>query len=474
VRRAVELARRLSVALERVRLHREALAGREAAEQANRAKSQFLATMSHELRTPLNAITGYAELMELGVAGPTSEQQLTYLGRVRVSAKHLLGLINEVLDLAKVEAGRVTVARAPLDLGTAADEALALVRPQAAARRLTLDATACVGATPAVGDAGRVRQILTNLLSNAVKFTAPGGRITLVAGVQAQPDPLANRSGSEPSAYLRVTDTGIGIPDDKLESVFEPFVQVDGAYTRQHGGTGLGLAISRRLARLMHGDLTLESRVGEGSTFTLWLPTVPLYRVAGRLTPASGLRTVVRAASPPAADVSELLHASVPLVLRRFVERLRTDPLTAEARGMPDVEVEHHVAAFVAELAQEIAILDSRDGNRSALIRDGSAIQTVIMQRRAAQRRRLGWTEGAVRREYTILGEELEAALRVGGAPPGQGPAWSDHAALDDAISLVRAFVQEACRAGVVAFRDAEPPPPGGNPPVPIAEASRH
>ena len=458
--RGVELARRLSVALERVRLHREAVAGRLAAEQANRAKSRFLATMSHELRTPLNAITGYTELMELGVAGAITDQQLGYLGRVRASARHLLGLINEVLDLAKVEAGRVTVTRVPFDVGTAAEEALALVRPQAAARRLALGDASCAAGVPAVGDAGRVRQILANLLSNAVKFTAPGGSIALACGVSDAPDAAATLPGRGPWAYVRVADSGIGIPADKLDVVFEPFVQVDGAYTRQHGGTGLGLAISRRLARLMHGDLTAASRPGEGSVFTLWLPTTPLYTVAGRLTPATGLRTVPRVASAPRQELSDLLRAAVPLVLQRFVERLRGDPLTGRSVA-PEVELEHYVSTFVAGMAQEIAILDSREGDRGALIRDGSAIQSVILARHVAQRRRLGWSEAAMRREYTILAEELEGALRLGASAPGRaggaGGIDGSDPALDDAVALVRQFVEQACRASVASFRGAGP-----------------
>jgi PAS domain S-box-containing protein len=252
----------------------EAERARSDAESASRAKSEFLANMSHELRTPINAIIGYADLMELGIAGPLTEGQRDQLARIRVSSEHLLMLIEDILDLSKIEAGRVEIARETGRLTEAVDAALSLIGPQAAARRHEVDCE-CQPEEGLLylGDEGRVRQILVNLLSNAVKFTEPGGRIGVSCESGTTPAPGARLEGSGPFVCVTISDTGPGIPPEHQEAVFDPFVQVETGRTRTRGGTGLGLAISRQLARLMGGDLTLESQPGEGSRFTLWLPT---------------------------------------------------------------------------------------------------------------------------------------------------------------------------------------------------------
>ena len=250
---------------------------RRAAEHASHVKSQFLATMSHEIRTPINAIIGYTELLDLEIAGTLTNEQRAQLARIRASGRHLVGLIDDVLDLAKVEADRLSVERSTAIAGAAVDTALSLVRPQAVAKAIKL-ATACEGDrnAPYLGDQARVQQILINLLSNAVKFTPAHGRISVRCGavdIDAGPAPASrNGGGGGGWTYMTVEDTGIGIPEEKMESIFQPFTQVESGYTRTHGGTGLGLTISRRLARLMGGDLTVESREGDGSRFTLWLP----------------------------------------------------------------------------------------------------------------------------------------------------------------------------------------------------------
>ena len=248
---------------------------REAAEQADKAKGIFLATMSHEFRTPLNAQIGYLQLLEMEVAGPMTDAQRQYVRRLRASSEHLLGLVNDVLDLAKVEAGQLTVVHEPAIADRATESAIALLLPQAEAKGVTL--TDLDGATDVayVGDEHRVRQILLNLLSNAVKFTPRGGRVEVerLRSTDAPPG-VGEGEGAPPSwAVIRVRDTGIGIGAADLDTVFAPFHQVDGGHTRAEGGTGLGLAISRKLARLMGGDLLVESEVGAGSTFSLWLPT---------------------------------------------------------------------------------------------------------------------------------------------------------------------------------------------------------
>jgi signal transduction histidine kinase len=231
-----------------------------AADAANAAKSQFLAVMSHELRTPLNAIGGYAELMELGIRGPVSAEQRSDLARIQASQRHLLGLINDVLNYARVEAGSVRYAVTDVDLREAVASAEALVAPQARAKGLTLSTVPCPAGLTARADDEKLRQVLVNLLSNAVKFTDPGGCVELAAEADGE------------VVRVHVRDTGLGIPTDKLKAIFEPFVQVRSDLTRTAEGTGLGLAISRDLARGMGGDLTVESALGKGSTFTLTLP----------------------------------------------------------------------------------------------------------------------------------------------------------------------------------------------------------
>ncbi len=241
---------------------------------ANSAKSEFLASMSHEFRTPINAIIGYSELLEMGISGDLNDLQTEQLRRIRGSSKHLLGLIEDVLDLAKIEAGRITIERerSPIEVPVAA--ALELIEPQAAARNLKVE-NRCMGEGEEVfflGDPDRVRQILANLLTNAIKFTEPGGTVAVSCGGETEPSPEAEISGAGPWTYIAVSDTGAGIPPGQMPTLFEPFVQGEIGRTRTKGGTGLGLTISRRLARLMGGDLTVVSRVDEGSCFTLWLP----------------------------------------------------------------------------------------------------------------------------------------------------------------------------------------------------------
>jgi signal transduction histidine kinase len=244
---------------------REAEEARSAAEAANRAKSEFLAVMSHELRTPLNAIGGYAELMELGLRGPVTAQQREDLGRIQRSQRHLLGLVNEVLNYAKLETGVVQYEIRDVRVCDAVTEAEGLILPQARARKLALSVADCPGALTVRADPEKLRQVLVNLLSNAIKFT--NARDGLPGRVEVTCEP-----GPDGRVRVRVRDTGIGIAADKLAMIFEPFVQVRGDLTRTAEGAGLGLAISRDLARGMGGDLTVESTPGVGSTFTLALP----------------------------------------------------------------------------------------------------------------------------------------------------------------------------------------------------------
>ena len=236
-------------------------AAREVADHANHAKSQFLATMSHELRTPLNAIGGYVDLISLGIHGPVTAEQMQALERVTRSQRHLLRLINDVLNLARIEAGRLDYRIDPLLMQEVIASVVPMIEPQMASAQLTLESRVEPG-LEAAADRDKVQQVLINLLTNALKFTPAGGHVT----IRARLDPAGRH------VLTQIGDTGIGIPADKLTSIFDPFVQVDSRHARTIEGSGLGLSISRDLARGMRGDLTVDSTPGVGSTFTLRLP----------------------------------------------------------------------------------------------------------------------------------------------------------------------------------------------------------
>jgi signal transduction histidine kinase len=216
--------------------------------------------MSHELRTPLNAIGGYAELLATEIRGPVTDQQRADLERIKKNQRHLLSLINDILNFAKLEAGRVAFRPSVVSMSEALAQLEALVAPQLQQKGLRYAYHCCDASFTAYVDPERLQQILLNLLSNAIKFTPAGGEI--VVECHAAPDAMR----------VTVRDTGVGIPADKLEQIFEPFVQLDRGQVGSSIGTGLGLAISRDLARAMDGDLAAESVLDEGSTFTLSVP----------------------------------------------------------------------------------------------------------------------------------------------------------------------------------------------------------
>jgi signal transduction histidine kinase len=275
-REARELAHELALTNEELRsAMSEARKAWQAADAANRSKAEFLAVMSHELRTPLNSIGGYVDLLEMELRGPLTDSQKSDLQRIKRGQEHLLRIINDILNFTRLEATEVKYELIDVPVRALLADLDAVVSSLAAAKELEY---ACDMPSHGVftrTDPDKLRQILINLLANAVKFTPPGGRIKISC------------AADESTVSLSVEDNGPGIPADKIDAVFEPFVQLDRGLTRTTEGTGLGLAISRGLARGMGAEITLKTEVGKGSTFTLVLPLVRI-----RATPPGGVKAV--------------------------------------------------------------------------------------------------------------------------------------------------------------------------------------
>jgi signal transduction histidine kinase len=447
---AEDLASRAAMAIDNARLHREVSTARlvtesamEAAEDAGRRKSEFLATMSHEFRTPLNAILGYSQILDMGVLGPTTPAQHSHLERLQASARHLLQLVDDVLDVAKVDADRLDVRQESLVTGASVVSAVSLVHPQATAKGIRLlDLGAATPGVPYIGDERRVRQILVNLLSNAVKFTPSGGDVTVNCGSTDDPDPGAQLPGGSlvPTdsespdvartwAFIRVADTGPGVPSGFMSRLFEPFVQADGALTREKGGTGLGLAISRRLARRMGGDLTARSREGDGATFTLWLPmhektssprAAPSGAPTARRTPPGSLSSVSRDGESLSAAAYDVLYAigtklstDSEIIAERYVAALRADGRFPGSNDLHNAQLRDHATPFVGLLASQLTILGETRGQDPELLADGGHLQRLMAELHGAQRHRLGWNESDIERETKILTVEVERAINA-------------------------------------------------------------
>jgi signal transduction histidine kinase len=435
------------------RLLADAEAARREADAANQAKSGFLATMSHEFRTPVNAVIGYANLLDMELAGPLTEQQRGYLERLGRSSHHLLGLVNDVLDLSKIEAGETHVAQQDGMTGPAVGAALDVIGPAAAQRGVRLvDGQPDTAGVPYVGDEDRVRQVVVNLLSNAVKFTAPGGTVTVACDSVSAAAPAASHlRGEGPWALVRVEDTGVGIAPEDQGRIFEPFHQVDGGHTRTVGGTGLGLAISRRLARLMGGDLTVESTLGVGSAFTLWLPAArheagQLHETAAERS-ARAERDLTRLETPGLGEVGGLLHDAVSEVIGAYTDRLRADPAIPRGATMTRIQLEDHAISFLADLAQSLVIVGDAGPEAVELLKDGSAIQRAIAEAHGARRHAQGWDEAALRRDQDIFREEVERAVRAG-LKPGS-------AAVDEAVRVLLGLIDRGQGIAVRAWRRA-------------------
>jgi PAS domain S-box-containing protein len=326
-------------------------------EAASRMKSAFLANMSHELRTPLNAIIGFSEVLRDGLVGELTAQQRGFIGDIFVSGNHLLALINDILDLSKVEAGKMTLDLEPVEVAPLFASSLSIIREKAATRRIRLNMEAAVGLGTILLDARKVKQIVYNLLSNAVKFSNEGGEVILRASRVLRADvgglapgccgrslPLADNEFGE-FLEIRVSDTGIGISPEGLEQLFKPFSQIDSGLARRFEGTGLGLAMVKILAELHGGTVAVESAAGHGSHFTVWLPL----QVWGN--PAH------RPAMAPPSRIERPTDARIALIVESDFKSAELIRVQLEAEGFEVLHATSAEAALILAVQQPLALI---------------------------------------------------------------------------------------------------------------------
>lgn len=439
---AGDLAARAAIAIDNARLFRAAELARHSAEAASQAKSQFLGVMSHELRTPINAILGYAQLLDMGVKGPLTEQQRQLLGRVEASSQHLLGLVTRILDVARAETGELTVQNQVAMVREVIESALKEARADLV-DDVHFDADWDSGSDLRFfGDAIRARQILAHLLENAVRFTPAGGRIRLSCEQVDGPGGPDRLRGTGPWVRIDVEDTGRGIPDEKLEAIFEPFVQADSSqFTREADGSGLGLAISRSLARLMGGEVTVASTEGVGSRFSLWLPAPREGARDGR-----DRRLFERDTRGLPFLAAHLLRRLAPIV-DTYVDRLRRDGAIPRAREASEVALRNHVPHFLSGIASLLSHAGHRGDEVTDVLRGASTIQRLTLELHGGQRRRMGWGEAAVKRDLQILREVVEADIRR--------RAPDDHE-LREAFQVLESLFMQAERISLQGWRYAD------------------
>ncbi|MFL5561029.1 MAG: sensor histidine kinase [Gemmatimonadaceae bacterium] len=428
---------------------------KEAHDQAlasSRAKSEFLATMSHEMRTPLNAVVGYAELLDLELPGALNPVQRSYVDRIRTASSRLLALISDVLDLAKLDAGRLVLARERASASSVVNDAVRAVQLLADDRGVRIAAHS--EADPEfIADRRRVEQIVRQLLSNAVRFSEKGSEVTVLATRFQAPNGAVGANGSASCwCSIRVEDSGRGISERDMDSIFQPFTQVDGTLTRAEEGTGLGLTIVRRLARLMGGDLSVTSRLGAGSVFTLWLPAPALLAEGATTECAIRERRGLTRSARGLVDVAEAMLADLDGLIDRFVQRLRTDPQVATVAARMDRHVlEDHSTSFLADIAQSLIVIEGAGGEPAQLMRDAADIQLLIADRHGAYRQRAGWTEHELEREYDLLLESIDEVVRTALPATAEFPPDS----IDAGLALVRRFVERAREQGRTGYRRA-------------------
>ena len=401
-------------------------------EDASRMKSEFLANMSHELRTPLNTIVGFSEVLKDGLVGTLTDKQRGFISDIFGSGKHLLSLINDILDLSKVEAGKMELDLEPVEIASLFANSLSIIKGKAAARRVRLEVDVSEELASIQVDARKVKQILYNLLSNAVKFSNEGGKVTMRAKRVARPAvraPTGVRPGRgfplPESVFMEfleiaVTDNGIGMSGDGLELLFQPFSQIDSGLARKFEGTGLGLALVKALAELHSGTVAVESAPGEGSRFTVWLPLrrSPERELAGDTPPA-----------PPVA--AALPGARIALVVEDDFQCAELIRLQLEAEGFKVLHAVSGEAALVLAVQQPLALitldimLPSMDGweflARLKLVPELRRIPVVIISIEADRKRGFALGAAAVLQKPISRRELYEALLDLGVFPTAKG-----------------------------------------------------